>query len=408
MDIVKILQDILGYRKVLIREWFTDKFSKFPAVLTSSVDVRCAKYKVAPIDTNFFPAGYNNLGESGKRKAETFLLKRLSQYTNGKVLIIIEGHTRNKKYIDSVIVLRDMLCNVGFDTEVGGCDLLENLVVESSKNGALNVQKLVNNSGKISTETGFTPDVIILNNDLTSGIPAVLKGDLLQDVMPSRYLGWFNRRKSGYFDIYARIAEEFCNEFDIDPWLITALFSHCDNVDFVKGEGIERIASGVEDLLSKIREKFVLYNISEPPYVFIKADNGTYGMGIVSVCSGEDVLKLNKKDRNKMRCVKERNPIRSVILQEGIPTNEMFGNHVAEPILYYIGEDLACYLCRYNGARSCFENLNVPGCGFADMEFSVPQEKKCILDVVGKLAILASAMEGAEILRHASNTLNHE
>ncbi|WP_271758675.1 glutamate--cysteine ligase [Candidatus Anaplasma sp. TIGMIC] len=394
---LEVLHDILERSSGAIEDWFGCWFSKFPAVFNSSVDLRSSAYKVSPIDVNFYPAGYNNLSESSKARTITLLRENLSKYKGGRVLVVIEGHTRNKKYTDSVIVLKDMLDSAGFSTDVGICSANGNDEVAASCGGSICVSKLVNDGGRISTTTGFIPDVLVLNNDFTSGVPDVLAGKVLQEVLPSQHLGWFRRRKSTHFRTYSRMIEEFCREFHIDPWLISALFSHCDNVDFANSKGVESVAERVEDLISAIRDKYVLYGIRDAPYVFIKADNGTYGRGIISVCRGEDVLQINKRDRNKMRCVKEGVPIASVMLQEGIPTHESFNDQVAEPIVYYVGKDLAGYLYRYNALRNRFGNLNVPGCGFIDIEYSIPEEKKRVWSTISRLAVLAASVEAYEM-----------
>ncbi len=41
----------------------------------------------------------------------------------------------------------------------------------------------------------------------------------------------------------------------------------------------------VDALLSKIRRKYKEYGINEKPFVVVKADNGTYGMGIIDRCA---------------------------------------------------------------------------------------------------------------------------
>ncbi|ACZ48886.1 glutamate--cysteine ligase [Anaplasma centrale str. Israel] len=392
-----MLEDVLERRAAAVEEWFADRFSRYPEVLSTSVDVRSSGYKVAPVDVNFFPAGYNNFGVGARQRAKSAFLEHLSQYLGAKVLLVVESHTRNRKYVDSVMVLRDMLGDLGFQLEVGACGITGDISVMSSTGAVLDVRALVNRGGEVSTTSGFVPDLIMLNNDLTSGVPSVLDGVLAQRMIPPLHLGWFNRSKSRHLSIYSRVAEKFCAEFGLDKWGVCALFAHCQDVDFVSKEGIDDVASGVEDLISKIGEKFRLYGLDCTPYVFIKADNGTYGMGIVEVYSGEDVLNMNKKNRNKMRRIKENNPVKNVVLQEGVPTSEVFDNHAAEPLLYCVGAEPVCYLCRYNSTRSRFENLNAPGCEFADVEDGIAEKKKRVWRAVSKLAILAAAIEVEEI-----------
>ena len=47
------------------------------------------------------------------------------------------------------------------------------------------------------------------------------------------------------------------------------------------------------------------YGIESEPFVIVKADAGTYGMGIMTVKDASEVKNLNRKQRNKMAVVKE-------------------------------------------------------------------------------------------------------
>jgi len=44
-----------------IEQWFRKQWVASPAPFYTSVDLRNAGFKVAPVDTNIFPAGFNNL-----------------------------------------------------------------------------------------------------------------------------------------------------------------------------------------------------------------------------------------------------------------------------------------------------------------------------------------------------------
>ncbi len=74
---------------------------------------------------------------------------------------------------------------------------------------------------------------------------------------------------------------------------------------FQESTGLDCVAKGIEKVLASVREKYKRYDINEEPYVFIKADSGTCGMGIMTVRSPEEILELNKKNRNKMQVIKE-------------------------------------------------------------------------------------------------------
>ena len=75
-------------------------------------------------------------------------------------------------------------------------------------------------------------------------------------------------------------------------------------------------------LFNLIQEKYDEYGIKEKPYIMIKADSGTYGMGIMQIDNIEDLKNLNRKQRTKMSRIKGGNKLDKVILQEGIKNYE--------------------------------------------------------------------------------------
>ena len=124
------------------------------------------------------------------------------------------------------------------------------------------------------------------------------------------------RRKSQHFAAYDGVAQEFGALLGLDPWLINPYFARCGQVNFQERTGEECLSSNVASLLARIRLKYQEYGIADEPYVVVKADAGTYGMGIMMAKSPEDVVGLNRKERNKMAVVKEGLEVHDVILQE--------------------------------------------------------------------------------------------
>jgi glutamate--cysteine ligase len=140
--------------------------------------------------------------------------------------------------------------------------------------------------------------------------------------------------------------------------------------------------------------------------VIVKANAGTYGMGIMTVKSPEDVRDLNRKTRNKMSVVKEGLQVSEVIIQEGVYTFESINDAVAEPVVYMIDHFVIGGFYRVHTGRGVDENLNAPGSHFAPLAF----EKPCTMPdcagapdaapnrfyaygVVARLALLAAAIE---------------
>ena len=52
----------------------------------------------------------------------------------------------------------------------------------------------------------------------------------------------------------------------------------------------------------------------------IKPDNGTYGMGIMTVRDAKELDALNRKTKNKMAVIKDGQTVSDVIIQEGVLT----------------------------------------------------------------------------------------
>ncbi len=178
---------------------------------------------------------------------------------------------------------------------------------------------------------GFDPCAVIVNNDLSGGVPAILQG-LEQTVVPPLIAGWSTRRKSQHFHAYDGVAEDFAELLGIDPWFVNPVFSQCGQVNFAEKAGEDCLAANVEYVLAEVREKYAQYGITEAPFAIVKADAGTYGMGIMTVKSVDDVRNLNRKTRNKMSVIKEGQPVSEVIIQEGVYTFEDVDGAVAEPV----------------------------------------------------------------------------
>src|SRR5690606_26336331 len=96
-------------------------------------------------------------------------------------------------------------------------------------------------------------------------------------------LGWCTRSKSEHFTFYQKICAEFAELLNIDVWQISPLFMEQQSVDFAKREGMDVLMEKVSDLLKQTQQKYYQYNIEFTPYAVIKANAGTYGMGVMMV-----------------------------------------------------------------------------------------------------------------------------
>lgn len=396
-----------------IEAWFRQKWKETPPPLTSSVDLRHAGFKLAPVDTNLFPAGFNNLNPEFLplciQAAQSVLVEYIPDCT--KILLLPESHTRNKFYLQSLNILRNILIKAGFIVRVGSLDpeLKDSTEVLLENGETLLIEPLQRQGNRVGLDN-FNPCFLMLNNDLSGGIPDILQ-DLQQRIRPTAKLGWSTRLKSSHFQFFNEVAKEFAELVDIDSWLIDPYFSALDGVDFMAQEGVDQLAEEVDKILSLVSDKYATYGITDKPFVVVKADNGTYGMSVMMVHDGDELRQLNRKQRTKMSASKGSRKVDRVIIQEGVYTFEtMPDGAVAEPVVYMIGQFVVGGFYRVHQGRGIDENLNAPGMHFEPLAFAqacnMPNDELEVVDcpnrfyvygVIARLAALAAAREIAAI-----------
>ncbi len=216
--------------------------------------------------------------------------------------------------------------------------------------------------------------------------------NITQPIIPSISNGWFKRRKSNHFKIYNKLMEELEEKFELPSHIFTAEFSVCNDLDFKSSRGIEKLAVEADLLFKKIKEKYIKHNINNEPYIVIKSNYGTYGMGVMSLKSADEVLKLNKKFRQQMHITKNNIVNNEVILQEGIKTIDIVNNASAEPMLYLMSHQLVSFLFRSHDAKDEYSNLNSVGMKISNHKLDYNEYHQCC-EFVSRIAALAAALE---------------
>ena len=393
-----------------IQEWFKTQWALTPPPVYGSIDLRNAGFKLAPIDMNLFPAGFNNLNPNflcHSVMAAKDIIHHLAPYAKN-VIVVPESHTRNLFYWSNVRTLQRILEEAGFHIRFGmlnsDIESLEEIVLESGEK--IKIEPLRRRDDSLFLED-FIPDVILLNNDLSDGIPDILK-NVNQLIVPPAELGWSQRYKSEHFQYYTLVAAEFAEVAGIDPWLISPLFRYCGEINFMQQEGMECLASNVDILFSEIEKKYKQYQIPHQPFLIVKADAGTYGMAVMTVRSRDEILAMNRKQRTRMSKTKGGQPVKRVIIQEGVYTFETFGSEqaIAEPVIYLWGNRVVGGFYRIHQNRGVDENLNAPGMKFEPLPFLQTCHEPCknsepdacqnryyAYGIVAQLSMLAAARE---------------
>jgi glutamate--cysteine ligase len=393
-----------------IERWFRLEWMEHTPPFYTSVDLRNAGFKLAPVDTNLYPGGFNNLTPEmlplAVQAAMAAIEKICPEAKN--LLLIPEKHTRNSFYLQNVARLMEIFASAGLNVRLGTLDetITEPTDLPLPDGSVLTLEPLVRTKRRLGLKH-FDPCTILVNNDLSGGIPDVLKDLHEQYLLPPLHAGWAVRRKSQHFEAYEEVAKKFSKLLGMDPWLINPMYAVCDNVNFQEETGLDCLQTQVESLLNKIRRKYKEYGINEKPFVIVKPDNGTYGMGIMTVRDAKDMVELNRRTRNKMSVVKDGQQVTRVIIQEGVPTYEQMNAAVAEPVVYMIDRYVVGGFYRVHAERGIDENLNAPGASFVPLAFAAPTQlprpgvkpgvsapnRFYMYGVIARLAMLAASYE---------------
>ncbi len=384
-----------------IERWFRLEWMEHTPPFYCSVDLRNAGFKLAPVDTDLFPGRFDNLTPEmlplAVQAAMAAIEKICPEAKN--LLLIPDLHTRNTFYLASVQRLVAVFTQAGLNVRLGALDpaLKQPLKLKLADGGELLLEPLLRTRGRLGLKN-FDPCTILLNTELTQGVPKELQGLHEQYLLPPLHAGWTLRRKSHHLRSYEELAKKFAKLLGMDPWLITPMHAHCGEVDMAERHGQDCVRNHVETLLAKIKRKYKEYGIKERPFVVVKPDRGGGGMGILTV---RDV-----KDLDTLETAAGGTP-EALIVQEGVPTYERMNDAVAEPVVYMIDRYVVGGFYRVHAQRGIDENLAAPGSRYVPLAFApsaqLPRRGEkpgasapnrfYMYGVVGRLAMVAASYE---------------
>ncbi len=139
----------------------------------------------------------------------------------------------------------------------------------------------------------------------------------------------------------------------------------------------------------------------------VKADNGSQGLGIVTVRDAKDLEAFSQQAPGQISGTKERPQTHDMLIQEGVLTKERMHDAVAEPVGYMMDRYVVGGFYRIHADRGIDESLNAPGSSFVPLAFDhsthLPQpgvrpgasapNRFYMYGVVGRLAMLAASYE---------------
>src|SRR6059058_577618 len=303
-----------------VERWFRLEWMEHTPPFYCSVDIRNAGFKLAPVDTNLYPGGWNNLTQEMLPLAVQAAMAAIEKICpEAKNLLVVPENTRNTFYLSNIAQLQRIFRMAGLNVRVGSIDpdIKKATTVELPGGDTVTLEPVVRGKRRLGLKN-FDPCTILLNNDLTAGAPGILEDLHEQYLLPPLHAGWYVRRKSRHFQSYEEVAKRF-------------------------------------------RKKYKGYGINEKPFVVVKADNGTSGMGIMTVREVKDLDAIRQRPKNKPPVGKTGQAITDVIIQEGVLTAERMNEAVAEPVVYLMDRYVVGGFYLVHAERGTDENLNAPG-----------------------------------------------
>jgi glutamate--cysteine ligase len=394
-----------------IERWFRLEWMEHTPAFYSSVDLRNAGFKLAPVDTNLFPSGFHNLTDAMLPlavQAAMAAIEKICPEAKNLLLVPEQRAVRNSFYLTHLQRLMQVFTQAGLHVRLGGLDPGQQgpLDLPLPDGGTLRLEPLVRGRGRVGLKD-FDPCTILLNDDLSAGTPKILQDLHQQYLLPPLHAGWGVRRKSRHFQSYEEVAKKFAKLLGMDPWLINPLHARCDGVDFQRPEGLADLQAQVDALLGKVRRKYKEYGINERPFVVVKADNGTQGRGILTLRDARELESLPERVRQHMAQPQDGVPLSEVLLQEGVATFERINEAVAEPVVCMIDRYVVGGYYRIHAELGPDENLNAPGSSYVPLAFAEQHQlpragakpgasapnRFYMYGVIGRLAMLAAAYE---------------
>jgi len=162
-----------------IERWFRLEWMEHTPPFYCSVDLRNAGFKLAPVDTNLYPNGFNNLTPEmlplAVQAAMAAIEKICPEAKN--LLLIPDSHTHNTFYLSSVQRLVSVFTQAGLNVRLGTLDaaIKQPQKVALADGGELLLEPLQRTRGRLGLKN-FDPCTILLNDDLDGGVPKVLEG----------------------------------------------------------------------------------------------------------------------------------------------------------------------------------------------------------------------------------------
>ena len=374
-----------------VNSWFEEKTKNKTIPFYSSFDIRDSGHKISCIDANVFPAGFNNICDNDQQTTIELIKKYLKEHYPSckKILLLAEEHTKNFYYWDNLAVIQSLIESAGYKVLicVPGLAITSPQKIQSASGRTLSIHLLEKEQG----------DLVISNNDFSVAYDNLNK-DLKYN--PCIEMGWASRRKHSFFIEYNQIAKEFASLLGINPWCLQVATKFFSPFDLDSPASLKLLKKEASEFLKTLKDNHP-DNYKEDPYLFLKNNSGTYGLGITTINDADELDHLNYKTRKKMKASKGGSKIKELIIQEGIPTSlkDDTQKSSVEPVIYMLGSELTGGFLRGHEQQGYKANLNSPGAVYrtlcvSDLEIEVRGHvMENVYGWIAKLGVLALIAE---------------
>ena len=356
-----------------IERWFRLEWMEHTPPFYSSVDIRNAGFKLAPVATSLHPADWNYLTREmlplAVQAAQAAIEKICPEARS--LLVIPENHAGNTTDLANVAQLQRIFQMAGLNVRVGSIDpaVKSPKRIELPNGDIICLEPVVRNKRRLGLKN-FDPCTILLNNQLSAGIPGILEELHDQYLLPPLHASASVRLRSNHCHSYEEVSKRFGKLIGVDSWLINPMLAKAGEIDFASAEGLTSLTAQVDALLGKVRRKYKEYGINEKPFVVVKADNGGDGLGTITVRDARDFEAMGRQALARMVATPAGRTSVEVIVQEGVLTNERVHDGAAEPVVYTMDRYVVGGFYRVHAERGVDENLCSPNANYVPLAFA--------------------------------------
>lgn len=387
----------------VIERWFRLEWMEHTPPFYSSVDVRNAGFKLAPVSTHLFPGGWNNLSPEmmplAVQAAMAAIEKICPEAKN--LLLVPSAQTNNSFYLSNLSRLSQIFNLAGLNVRLGSlsADVKEPVQLDVPDGEPLTLEPLRRGKRRLGLKH-FDPCTILLNNDLAAGVPGILEDLNEQYLLPPLHAGWPTRRHSTHFRLYEELAKRFAKMLGMDHWLINPACAPCGDLDLSTPVGLAAVQAQVDVVLTKTRRKYKEYGINEKAFAVIRRDDGLADVGPWMVRDAKEVPAC-------LAAVSAKGLSGAFFVQEGVLTNERINDAVAEPVVYMMDRYVVGGFYRVHAQQADHQGMTGPGASFLPLAFDqsnhLPQpgvrpgasspNRFYMYGVIARLGMLAASYE---------------